>query len=122
MGTQKNRLIETVLLNTQNICFNEWVRKLFTLSRFQSSLSGPMYVIPSCLLMLLSFSSSCGQYDRPQENIDQTIRTVGQSAEKQRSMRIFKPSVTLRASSVGTPRPIPWNQTSDVHRGSTLIT
>ena len=27
VGTQKNRLIETVLLSTQNTCFNWWVRK-----------------------------------------------------------------------------------------------
>ena len=27
VGTQKNRLNETVLLRNQNICFNLWVRK-----------------------------------------------------------------------------------------------
>ena len=27
MGTQKNWLNETVLLNTQNICYNWWVSK-----------------------------------------------------------------------------------------------
>ena len=27
MGTQKNRLNETVLLGTQNKCLNRWVRK-----------------------------------------------------------------------------------------------
>ena len=27
MGTQKNRLNETVLLSTQNICYKLWVRK-----------------------------------------------------------------------------------------------
>ena len=27
VGTQKNRLNETVLLSTQNICLNCWVRK-----------------------------------------------------------------------------------------------
>ena len=27
VGTQKNRLDETVLLGTQNICFNCWVKK-----------------------------------------------------------------------------------------------
>ena len=27
VGTQKNRLNETVLLNTQNICLDLWVRK-----------------------------------------------------------------------------------------------
>ena len=29
MGTQKNRLNETVLLGTQSICENWWVRKYF---------------------------------------------------------------------------------------------
>ena len=28
VGTQKNRLNETVLLRTQNTCLNEWVRKI----------------------------------------------------------------------------------------------
>ena len=27
VGTQKNRLIQTVLLSTQNICTNLWIRK-----------------------------------------------------------------------------------------------
>ena len=27
IGTQKNRLIETVLLSTRNICLNLWLRK-----------------------------------------------------------------------------------------------
>ena len=27
VGTEKNRLNETVLLSTQNICLNRWVRK-----------------------------------------------------------------------------------------------
>ena len=29
MGAQKNRLIETVLLSTHNICFGREIRKLF---------------------------------------------------------------------------------------------
>ena len=37
VGTQKNRLCETVLLSTQNICLNWWIRKkslLFTLKDY----------------------------------------------------------------------------------------
>ena len=36
VGTQKNRLNETVLLSTQNICYKLWVRKYlqFTLKMF----------------------------------------------------------------------------------------
>ena len=36
MGTQKNRLNETILLSNQNTCYNRWIRKYsqFTLKNF----------------------------------------------------------------------------------------
>ena len=44
MGTQKNRLIETVLLSTQNICLKLWVRKYLQLYAENFSLSKPVIV------------------------------------------------------------------------------
>ena len=46
MGTQKNHLNETVLLSTQNICSNLWVRKKSKFYAIKMSLSGSM---PLCL-------------------------------------------------------------------------
>ena len=42
MGTQKNRLNETVLLSTQNMCLNSWVRKYLQFYAQQFCLSKPM--------------------------------------------------------------------------------
>ena len=42
VGTRKNRLNETVLLSTQNTCFNQWVRKYLNFYANKISLSGPM--------------------------------------------------------------------------------
>ena len=42
MGTQKNRLNETVLLTTQNTCLNWWTRKYLQLYTHKISLSGSM--------------------------------------------------------------------------------
>ena len=42
MGTQKNRLNETVLLSTQNMCLNWWVRKYLQFNAQQFCLSKPM--------------------------------------------------------------------------------
>ena len=54
MGTQKNRLKETVLWSTQNTCFNRWIRKyLHFYAQKRNWLSWPM--IPRC--MLCSFFS-----------------------------------------------------------------
>ena len=44
MGTQKNRLNETVLLRTQNTCLNWWVRKQLQFFAHKISLSGPLQV------------------------------------------------------------------------------
>ena len=41
MGTQKNRLDETVLLSTQNICLNWWVRKISTIFTLNFLLNWP---------------------------------------------------------------------------------
>ena len=43
MGTQKNRLNETVLLSTQNTCLNWWVRMYLQFYANKISLSGSMY-------------------------------------------------------------------------------
>ena len=45
MGTQKNRLNETVLLSTQNICYNRWVRKYLQFYTENFCLSKPINVI-----------------------------------------------------------------------------
>ena len=42
VGTQKNHLDETVLLNTQNTCLNGLVRKLSQLNAQKLSFSRPM--------------------------------------------------------------------------------
>ena len=42
VGTQKNRLNETVLLSTQNTCLNWWVRKYLQFYAHKISLSGSM--------------------------------------------------------------------------------
>ena len=42
MGTQKNRLDETVLLGTQNICEKVWVRKYLQFYTQKLCLSKPM--------------------------------------------------------------------------------
>ena len=42
---KKNRLNETVLLSTQNTCFNWWVRKYSQFYAHKISLSGSMYAI-----------------------------------------------------------------------------
>ena len=42
MGTQKNRLNETVPLSTQNACSNRWVRKQLKVYANKISLSGSM--------------------------------------------------------------------------------
>ena len=44
VGTQKNRLTETVLLSTQNICYNLWVRKYSQFDAQILFLSIHMYV------------------------------------------------------------------------------
>ena len=41
MGTKNNRLIEKVLLSTQNICFIWWVRKLLQFYAQKLCLTGP---------------------------------------------------------------------------------
>ena len=43
MGTQKNRLNETVLFHTQNTCLNWWVRKYSQFYAKFFRLTGPMY-------------------------------------------------------------------------------
>ena len=42
VGTQKNRLNETVLLSTQNTCLNEWIRKESQFYAQKFCLTGPM--------------------------------------------------------------------------------
>ena len=42
MGTQKNRLNETVLLSTQNTCLNGWISKYLQFYAYFSCLSKPM--------------------------------------------------------------------------------
>ena len=42
MGTQKNRLNETVLFSTQNTCLYQWVRKYLKFYANKILLSGPM--------------------------------------------------------------------------------
>ena len=44
VGTQKNRLNETVLLSTQNICNKIWVRKYLLFYAENFCLSKPMYI------------------------------------------------------------------------------
>ena len=46
VGTQKNRLNETVLLSTQNIYLNWWVRKLLQFYAQKFCLSKPMIIVP----------------------------------------------------------------------------
>ena len=46
MGTQKNRLDETVLLSTQNICLKLWVKKYLQFYPETFCLSKPMIVFP----------------------------------------------------------------------------
>ena len=43
VGTQKNRLKETILLSTQNICIIWWVRKYLQLYAEKLCLSKPVY-------------------------------------------------------------------------------
>ena len=47
MGTQKNRLNETVLLVTQNICSNSWVRKYLQFYADFFCLSKPVCNLPA---------------------------------------------------------------------------
>ena len=47
MGTQKNRLNETVLLSTQNICFKLWVRKYLQFYAEKFCLSKPVLPVTS---------------------------------------------------------------------------
>ena len=42
VGTQKNRLNQRVLLSTQNICLNCWIRKYLQFYAQNFSLTGPM--------------------------------------------------------------------------------
>ena len=53
MGTQKNRLNETVLFSTQNMCFNLWVRKeiQFMLNTFSYLCRCLSYSVCSVTLM-----------------------------------------------------------------------
>ena len=51
MGTQKNRLNETVLLSTQNICLNWWVRKYLRIYKiFMAHLT---WIVTVCLSICL---------------------------------------------------------------------
>ena len=45
MGTQNNRLNETVLLNTQNICKKLWVRKYLQLYTEKNCLAQPVGIL-----------------------------------------------------------------------------
>ena len=45
MGTQKNRLNEMVLLSTQNICLNVWVRKYLKFYAENFCLSKPVVAV-----------------------------------------------------------------------------
>ena len=45
VGTQKNRLNETVLLSTQNTCLNWWVRKQLQFYANKIPLTGSMLVV-----------------------------------------------------------------------------
>ena len=45
VGTQKNRLNETVLLSTQNICYNLWVRGYWQFYAENLCLSEPMHCV-----------------------------------------------------------------------------
>ena len=49
MGTQKNRLIEMVLLSTQSKCLNKWIRNYSQFYAKLGFLPGPMV---TCLLLL----------------------------------------------------------------------
>ena len=47
MGTQKYRLDETVLLSTQNTCFNWWQRKLSDYYAKKVSYEDPLFYVSS---------------------------------------------------------------------------
>ena len=54
MGTQKNRLNETVLLSSQNTCSNRWVRKYLQFYAKNVSLSRPMILTSrSCRIYMI---------------------------------------------------------------------
>ena len=54
MCTQKNRLNETVLLSTQNICLNCWVRKLLHFYARKLCLTGPLIMyLSACVIIFV---------------------------------------------------------------------
>ena len=53
MGTQKNRLNETVLLSTQNTCYNRWLRKYLQFYAKKFCLSKPVFTLNGFLNQMI---------------------------------------------------------------------
>ena len=63
VGTQKNRRNETVLLSTQNICSNLWIRKYLQFYSKKICLSKPMNIYLFLALVAILSTEQIGLYN-----------------------------------------------------------